>query len=105
MPDGFLPPILEVMGDTPDAVASTLRQAGVRGVRHTVRFLNPVVRFVQARLRVDAVSLDVIKGAIMRLRFFAGTKEEATLPVPVKAFLDAFNDGAYPDLEAKEVPA
>ncbi len=103
MPEGFLAPILEAMGDTPDAVANTLRVAGVRGVRNTVRFLNPVVRFVKARLAFDAMSLDVIKGHTMRLRFLSGIKEDATLPQAVLDFLAAFNDGRYPDLAMRDV--
>ena len=33
------------LGNTPDEVADTLRASGITGVRNTVRFLNPIVRF------------------------------------------------------------
>ena len=99
VPDSFLAPILESMGETPDAVAKTLRSAGIHGVRNTVRFLNPIVRFVQLRLAVDAVSLDLFKADTLRLRFHDRTKEEIALPVAVKGFLAAFKEGAYPELE------
>src|SRR5690242_924201 len=96
--DGFLAPILESLGDTPDAVADTLRSAGVKGVRNTVRFLNPLVRFVQANI-TDGANLDVIKGDTLRVRFVSRIKEEAALPPAVRAFLDNFNRWLYPDLE------
>ena len=37
--------ILAALGDSADAVASSLRGAGIQGTLCTARFLNPIVRF------------------------------------------------------------
>jgi hypothetical protein len=91
--------LLEVLGCTPDDVASSLQASGVRGVRNTVRFLNPIVRYVQERIRGDARSLDLMQGDRLRLTLGNGRKVEAFLPEPVRLFLDAFHGGRYPELE------
>jgi hypothetical protein len=90
--------VLEQLGTTPDEVAATLRSHGVQGVRNTVRTLNPIVRFVQSQIRADGISADVIQSDKIRLSHADGNKEEATLPAAVRQFLDAFNNGDYPQL-------
>jgi hypothetical protein len=91
--------VLDEMGSTLDEVADHLRAAGVQGVRNTVRFLNPIVRYVQGHVQVDARSLNMIQGDRLRLTLGNGQKVEVTIPAPVRLFLDAFNRGVYPDLE------
>jgi hypothetical protein len=85
-------------------VAATLREHGIQGARNTARYLNPIVRFAQTQLRLDDYTLDVAYGDGMqtyslRITLPNGTEEATPLPEPVKAFLDAFNQGAYPDME------
>ena len=91
--------LLEEMGSTPDEIADHLRAAGVQGVRNTVRFLNPIVRYVQQHVQVDAWSLNMIQGDRLRLTIDNRQKVEAVIPAAVRLFLDAFNRGTYPDLE------
>ena len=57
--------MLDELGGTPDAVAEVLRAAGIRGVRNTVRFLNPVVRYARKFLP-DAQGIDLIQGDRLR---------------------------------------
>ena len=95
---GELAKILSDMGETAATVALTLRGAGVQGVRNTVRFLNPVVRYCQAQLRLDDYSLGLIHRDILRMSLPNGRTVEVQLPPSVRNFLDAFNRGAFPDL-------
>jgi hypothetical protein len=90
--------LIAELGTTPDEVASALRKKAIQGVRNTARFLNPVVRYVQSVIRVDALSVDVMTPGAIRLRT-NGSAEVAVLPKPVASFLEAFNGGKYPDLE------
>jgi hypothetical protein len=91
--------ILNGAGNAAEQVAETLRNAGIRGVRNTVRFLNPIVRYCQSRLGQHDISLDVIQADNLRIQF--PDKRTAQLPLTpsVKLFLDMFNSGAFPDLE------
>jgi hypothetical protein len=91
--------ILAELGSSVAEVAARLQAKGIRGVRNAVRFLNPIVRYVQYRLRVDAFGLDVMTGDMIRLHHAEGRKEETPLPLAVRAFLDAFNAGQFPRLE------
>jgi hypothetical protein len=89
---------LEALGGSADDVARTLRQKGVRGVRNTARFLNPIVRYAQGAVS-DTQSIDVMQGDRMRIVFANGEKEEVALPPTVRAFLNNFHRGAYPEME------
>jgi hypothetical protein len=96
--------ILELLGRRADQVAATLHANGIKGVRNTVRHLNPIVRFSQLHIRLDDYGLDVTHGDGMakytlRLILPNGKEEDAPLPEPVREFLDSFNKGAYPQLE------
>lgn len=91
--------MLNDLGKTPDEVALTLRMKGIQGVRNTARFLNPIVRYVHTQLHDYALHIDVMKGSTLSLTYPNGSREEMPLPLSVRHFLDAFNDGAYPDLE------
>jgi hypothetical protein len=90
--------MLNQLGQTADEVAAFLRSRNIQGVRNTVRFLNPVVRYVQGQV-ADARTIDVMTGDSLRILFLDGRKQEVSLPPAVKDFLDAFNRGAFPDLE------
>lgn len=95
--------MLDDVGRSPDAVAETLRSAGIRGVRNTVRFLNPVVRYAR-RCLTDAQSIDLIQGDRLRIVFANGTVTEVAVPEAVLRFLDDFHRGRYPDLELPTGP-
>ena len=95
--------MLDALGKTADEVADTLRAAGIKGVRNTVRFLNPVVRYAHSRL-ADVYGIDLIQGDKMRIEFANGTVSEVEVPQPVLRFLDAFHAGRYPDLELPAAP-
>jgi hypothetical protein len=95
----MLLPLLENLGNSPEEVASALRQHGVKGVRNTVRFLNPIVRFVRAQPSLETVDCDVILGNILRMRFPGGSEEHVTVPRPILDFLKLFNSGGFADLE------
>lgn len=100
MDQGQMAKLLEELGVTPDEVAASLKAQGIQGVRNAVRFLNPVIRYLAGRIRVDAYGLDVRAGDRVRLSYGDGRpKEEATVPDAVRQFLDRFNRGQYPDLE------
>ena len=90
--------MFERLGQSPEEVAATLKAEGIRGVRNTVRFLNPVVRYAKGRL--DGVAeLDLISGDRLRIVFATGEVNEVAVPAPVQQFLEAFHQGKYPDLE------
>jgi len=96
MDQGKMAKLLEELGTTPGEVAASLKANGVQGVRNAVRFLNPIVRHVQGRARVDAWSLDLMQRDKLRLTFVGGRKEETLITEAVRLFLDAFNRGEYP---------
>ena len=89
--------LLEQMGRSGDAVADTLRATGVLGIRNAVRVLNPIVRYVQNATRLDNLDADVMTGNTFRVH--GATRQEVELPQAILDFLDAFNHGAYPELE------
>jgi hypothetical protein len=93
--------MFENLGSTPDTVAASLRKLGITGVRNAVGHLNLLVRFAQLFLR-DRSNLDVMSGTALRVRHADGRQEEVPLPEAVIGFLDAFNRGAFPELEMRE---
>ena len=93
--------LLQELGNTADEVALALRVKGIQGVRNTVRFLNPIVHYVQSQI-ADAGNLHVIKGETLSMNFRNG-EGEVSLPEAVKQFLAAFNSGAYPELEIPNI--
>jgi hypothetical protein len=90
--------MLDQLGSTPDEVADTLRTLGVKGVRNTVRFLNPIVRYAHTRL-TGVYGIDIILGDRLRIVFANGQASEVAVPEAVQRFLDNFHRGQYPDLE------
>jgi hypothetical protein len=95
--------MLEELGRTADEVAATLLSLGIRGVRNTVRFLNPVVRYATAHFP-EAQQIDLILGDTLRVIHADGREELAPVPAPVLDFLGKFHDGDYPDLEMPARP-
>jgi hypothetical protein len=91
--------ILAELGPTSARIGDTLREKGIRGVRNTVRFLNPIIRYCSAQLRIDDYALDLIQRTKLHIVLPGDITEEYKVPSPVIEFLDAFNRGAYPDLE------
>lgn len=91
--------ILAALGATADEVAASMKAQSIQGVRNTARFLNPVVRYVHAQLRMDEYRLDLTQPNTLRLTLPDGAQVKAPLPLAVKQFLDAFHRGAYPELE------
>lgn len=96
---------LSLLGTTPDGVAEALRGYNIQGARHSDRQLNPVIRFLQQTLRIDAYVLRLCynrypSSCIIRISTQQDVAEqEVNVPEPVSHFLNAFNDGNYPDLE------
>ncbi|MBX6314768.1 MAG: hypothetical protein IRY99_17905 [Isosphaeraceae bacterium] len=93
--------LLQELGETPDAVAAALRANKVRGVRNAARDLNPIVRYVQVRLRDESIDMDVIRPGRLSIHFRTATAPTQEVPIPeaILQFLAAFNRGGYPDLE------
>jgi hypothetical protein len=90
--------VLQGLGQTADEVAVALKVAGIQGTRNTVRRLNPIVRYVETQV-ADAWNLNIITGDTLSMNFRDGGKGKVALSVAIKQFLDAFNHGAYSELE------
>jgi hypothetical protein len=90
--------VLAQLGDTADAVACSLKAKAIQGVRNTVRFLNPIVRYLQSEL-FSTSDMNLIKGDQLSITLRDGRKADIPLPSAVRGFLAAFNEGAYADLE------
>jgi hypothetical protein len=90
--------MLNELGSNADEVAATLRRLGIQGVRNTVRFLNPIVRYANTQV-AGAYGIDLIQVDRLRIVFADGRMEEIAVPEAVLRFLDNFHQGLYPDLE------
>jgi hypothetical protein len=91
--------MLDQLGTTPEEIALCLKALGIQGVRNTVRFLNPIVKYAKTRIH-GAHDMDVITGTVLRIKLPNGLPLAMPLPEAVRVFLDKFNDGHYPELEA-----
>lgn len=94
--------LLEQLGDTPEAVARSLHVLGIQGVRNTVRFLNPIIRYLQSHISDEGVELDLIHGTAVTAKTRDRLTKAIPVPEPVKKFLDAFHSGEYPSCEMPE---
>jgi hypothetical protein len=92
--------MLDQLGNSPYEVAQSLKSLGIQGVRNTVRFLNPIVRYARTQIP-HALEMDVMTGTTLRIALPIGTKE-VPLPEAVQVFLECFNQGKYPDLETNQ---
>ena len=90
--------MLDDLGNTPDEVAEALRASGITGVRNTVRFLNPIVRYAHSKVS-GVYGIDLIQGDKLRIVFANSVVTEVAVPGPVLLFLARFHEGQYPDLE------
>jgi hypothetical protein len=90
--------MLDALGRTPDEIADSLRLRGIKGVRNTSRFLNPIVRYASS-ITTGVYGIDLIKRDQLRIVFANGQVTEVPVPDTVLAFLDLFHRGQYPDLE------
>src|SRR3954447_18593774 len=90
--------MLTDLGETADQVCNSLRTLGIRGVRNTVRFLNPVVRYAHT-FHTHGVAIDLILGDRLRVDHGDGRVTVVDVPPAVREFLDRFHQGKYPDLE------
>src|SRR5438093_7918356 len=90
--------LLQDLGQTPTEVASALKDKGFQGVRHTVRTLNPIVRYVESQI-ADAWNINIVQGNTLSMNFRDGRKATVALPRAVQQFLESFNRGTYPELE------
>jgi len=90
--------MLDELGTTPEQVADALRSSGITGVRNTVRFLNPVVRYAHRKL-TGAQGIDIIQGDKLRIEFANSVATEVAVPEAVLRFLERFHQGQYPDME------
>jgi hypothetical protein len=88
--------MLEALGTTAEAVASTLRTKGIQGVANTVRDLNPIVRYV--RSQVGETQTVHLIGDVLTIHFADGRQQKLAIPAAVREFLHAFNGGQYVDL-------
>jgi len=59
-------PILKGLGRTADEIAARLRTIGVKRIRNTGRFMDPVVRYLRMQLR-GAVTVDARHRGTKRL--------------------------------------
>lgn len=96
--DNALSQVLIGLGSSVAEIAAALQSKQIQGVRNTVRFFNPIVRYVQRELQASNSDLDVIQPDTLRMTLPDRTRE-AKLPSPVREFIDAFNRGDYPELE------
>ena len=90
--------MLDVLGRTPDEVADSLRTRGIKGVRNTARFLNPIVRYAHT-ITTGVYGIDLIRADRLRIVFASGRVVEVPVPEAVLEFLDLFHRGHFPDLE------
>jgi hypothetical protein len=89
--------LLDDLGHDADAVANALRSQEIRGIRHAVRQLNPICRYIQKNA-VGITQATIRSKELLVLTFSDERRQELQLPAGVKDFLVAFDRGAYPDL-------
>jgi hypothetical protein len=90
--------MLDALGNTPEEVAFALRTRGIRGIRNTVRFLNPIVRYAYS-MSEGVYGIDIIQRDKLRIVFADEQVTEVPVPPAVQEFLEEFHRGRYPDLE------
>jgi hypothetical protein len=91
--------LLAAMGDTADEVAERLRAEGIQGRRASLSFENPIVRYLYRHLNIGH-RLEVAAGSFVLRSVAGGQVQEADLSGGVREFLQRFDQGLYPDLEA-----
>jgi len=89
--------LLDDLGQDADAVADTLRSQEIKGIRNAVRQLNPICRYIRKNA-VGITQATIRSKELLVLTFSDERRQEVQLPAPVRDFLAAFDQGAYPDL-------
>jgi hypothetical protein len=74
--------LLAQLGDNADEVAGSLKASGIQGIRNTARFLNPIVRHLQAQI-VGTSEMNLIKGNQLSIALRDGRKVDIPLPLAV----------------------
>jgi hypothetical protein len=90
--------ILALLGQTPNEVAANFQAHGIQDIRNTVRFYKLIVCYLQAAIGLQALTVDVIQGDRARIVWDEGSQDEVMLSAPVLLFLQAFHQGAGPEL-------
>jgi hypothetical protein len=90
--------LLAQLGNTSEEVADSLKAKAIQGVRYTVRFLNPIIRYLRTEI-AGTGDMDVISADRLSITLLDGRKADVPLPEAVIDFLGYFNQRAYPDLE------
>jgi hypothetical protein len=85
------------LGDDPDRIADLLWATDARGARHDESAC-PLARYLRRRLHLDG-SVRVIAEAGRVVAEADGVTVVAPLPPTVRAFIDRFETGCYPELE------
>jgi len=90
--------MFDCIGNTADEIAQKLIALKLRGARHAVRFLNPLVRYCLAQLP-HIMDANVMTGETLQIVHLDGKSVEIALPRAAMDFLVAFDGGEYPELE------
>jgi hypothetical protein len=85
------------LGDDPDRIADLLWATDARGARHDESAC-PLARYLRRRLHLDG-PVRVIPAAGRVVAEADGVTVVAPLPPTVRAFIDRFETGCYPELE------
>lgn len=89
--------IIVGLGDTPDRIAKTLREKGIKGVRHE-RCDCPIARYVRHVAGGGLYSVSVHNSSVHHEH----NRWSLPLPPAVDRFVRAFDGGKYPELEELE---
>lgn len=94
---------LAALGDTPEAVADTLRRRGVYGVRHDAA-RHPVVRYLMGLTRAAGLAEPLLLTRLGQQRVLCQPHEPGSVVLGFAAarFSWAFDSGKYPELEEVE---
>jgi hypothetical protein len=91
--------LLVAMGDSAEAVAETLQREGIHGRQENFSFENPIVRYLNRHLNIGH-RLEVESGGSVLRAVRGGQVQDAALSAAVRAFLERFDQGLYPELES-----
>lgn len=100
---------LKSLGETPDAVAASLRAQGIKGKKGS-RCLCPILNGIYKACPDYWSGLQIVNGSKDKDGnwHYCATLNDAQimdphLPQPVMNFIGNFDEGKYPDLEATKV--
>jgi hypothetical protein len=97
---------LAALGDTPGTVAETLTDGGYRGVRDDCNECPTALYLLDVIVGITAVDVDRVTvtatsdtPAAARISENWQVRVLAVVPIPVREFIAAFDDGNFPDLD------